>query len=144
LAVSHALDMLHRRHNATIRTSKSDKMRPRLIAAARAIGLSEEELASRAQLDVTLIEKLDLRRLTRIPVFCFERLASVLGTIGDRIEEMTTGPPLLSAGVRHKARRRPAATTEDFVNAISTSSLPDEIKRFWFEAVEAESLKGEE
>jgi hypothetical protein len=144
LAVSHALDILHRQNSPPTRTSKISGTRPSLIAAARTIGFSEEELATRVQLDVTMIEKLDLRRLTSIPRFCFDRIASVLGLVADRVEEMTTGPPLFPANVRYKARQKPTVTTEDFVYAISNSSLSDEIKQLWLEAVEAELRKAKE
>jgi hypothetical protein len=144
LAVSHALDILHRRDKIAS-PRKTGSERPRLIAAARAAGLSEEELAARARLDITIVEKLDLRRITTgIPRLCFEWLASVLGTAADRIEEMTTGPPLLAANLRYKARRKPAPTTEDFTDAISNSSLSDETKAFWLEAVAAERAGSEE
>ena len=141
LAVSHALDILHRRNIPTTRTSKIIETRPGLIAAARTIGFSEEELATLVQLDVAIIEKLDLCRLTSIPRACFDRIATVLGIVVDRIEEMTTGPPLFPANVRYKARQKPAATTEEFVDVISSSSLSDEIKRHWLEAAEAERRK---
>jgi hypothetical protein len=145
ISVSHALDILHRRNKPTSGTPKTESERPRLIAAMRAAGLSEEQLASRVQLDATIIEKLDLRRITTgIPRLCFEWLASVLGTAADRIEEMATGPPLVEASVRHKARRKPAAVTEDFADAISNSSLSDETKRFWLGAVAAERARSEE
>lgn len=145
IAVSHALDILHRRYKVVTRTSKTSTSRTRLIAAASAAGLSEEQLAASVQLDATIIEKLDLRRITTsIPRLCFEWLASVLGTVADRIEEMTTGPPLVDASVRYKARRKPVAVTEDFADAISNSSLSDETKRFWLEAVEAERARSNE
>jgi hypothetical protein len=68
----------------------------------------------------------------------------VLGTVADRIEEMTTGPPLVDAGVRYKARGKPVAVTEAFADAISNSSLSDETKRFWLEAVEAQRARSDE
>lgn len=145
IAVSHALDILHRRAQTVIPTSMTGTSSARLIVAARAAGFSQEQLAARVRLDATLIEKLDLRRIpTGIPRLCFEWLASVLGTVADRIEEMTTGPPLVDASVRYKARRKPVAVTEDFADAISNSSLSDETKRFWLEAVEKERARSNE
>ncbi len=138
LAVSHALDLVHRQGEAARRTLKASNARPRLIAAARAVGISEEQLAARTGLEATIIEKLDLRRITGVPSMCFERLATVLCTVADRIQEMATGPPLFAAGVRYKAKKKPVPATEDFIDAVRNSALPDEVKRFWLEAVAAE------
>src|SRR5438093_13676535 len=57
LSVSHALNILHERDAATKRAPESS---PRLIAAGRAAGMSEEELADRADLNDIIIRKLDL------------------------------------------------------------------------------------
>lgn len=144
LAVSHALDIVHRRGEAAKCAPKLSSARPRLIAAARAAGISEEQLAARTGLDGTIVEKLDLRRVTGIPRLCFERLATVLSTAIDRIQEMATGPPLVAAGARYKAKRKPAPATEDFADAIRNSSLTDEAKYFWLDAVAAERKSGKE
>jgi hypothetical protein len=144
LAVSHALDIVHRRDQTAERAPKTSSARPRLIASARAVGISEEQLAIRSGLDSTIIDKLDLRRIsTGIPRICFEQLATALGTFTDHIWEMTTGPPLLAAGTRHKAKRKPVPTTEDFADAIRNSSLSEQAKRFWLEAVAAEHKSSE-
>jgi hypothetical protein len=45
---------------------------------------------------------------------------------------------LPAAGVRYKAKRTPMPVTEDFITAVRTSSLSEETKRFWLEAVAAE------
>ena len=126
------------------RAPKTSSARPRLIASARAVGISEEQLAIRSGLDSTIIDKLDLRRIsTGIPRICFEQLATALGTFTDHIRQMTTGPPLLAAGTRHKAKRKPVPTTEDFADAIRNSSLSEQAKRFWLEAVAAEHKSSE-
>ena len=144
LAVSHALDIVHRRDQTVERAPKTSGARPRLIAAARAVGISEEQLAIRSGLDSTIIEKLDVRRIsTGVPRICYERIATALGTVTDHIREMTTGPPLLAAGTRHKAKRKPVPTTEDFADAIRNSSLSEQAKRFWLEAVAADQESSE-
>lgn len=140
IAVSHALDIMHRRDEAAKGVPKDSARttQPRLLAYARAAGISDEQLAAHAGLDTMIIEKLDLRRLTSIPQMCFARLATVLSIVPDRIQEMATGPPLVAASVRHKARRKPTLTTEDFATAIRNSSLPDDAKRFWLDTIAAE------
>lgn len=144
LAVSHALNILHRRDEAVKGTTKVSGDRLRLLATARAAGISEGQLADRVELDFTVLEKLDLRRLTGIPRACLERLASALHTIPDRVLRMTAGPPLVGGGTRYKAKKKPVPATEDFVDAIRTSSLSEEAKRFWLElvAVERSEQKG--
>jgi hypothetical protein len=138
LAVSHALDIVHRHEEEGRRTATPVRARLRLLAAARAAGFSEEELARRSGLDDTLIAKLDLRRLVGVPRLCFERLAMALHVVVDQVTAMVTGPPLAAAGVRHKSKRRPSPVTEDFVDAVRNSTLPDKAKESWLRAVAAE------
>lgn len=135
LSVSHALNILHERDAAVKRAPESS---PRLITAGRAAGMSEEELADRADLDAIIIRKLDLRRLTGVPNACVERLAGALGVASAQILRMISGPALVGAGTRYKARRRPAPSTEDFADAIRTSSLPEKRKLFWLDVVATE------
>lgn len=135
LSVSHALNILHERDAAVKRASDSS---PRLITAGRAAGISEEDLADRAELDAIIIRKLDLRRLTGVPNACVERLAGALGVASAQILKMITGPPLVSAGTRYKAKRRPVPSTEDFADAIRTSALPEDRKLFWLGVVASE------
>ena len=143
LAVSRALDIVHRRDEEAKRTSKVTA-RPRLIAAAHAASISEEQLAALAGLDSTIVEKLDLRRIDRVPQLCLEWLATALSTSADQIQEMATGPPLVAAGTRYKAKGKPTPATEDFAVAIRNSSLSDEAKHFWLEVVAAERKSGKE
>jgi hypothetical protein len=139
IAVSHALNILHHRDKTANHEPKAgaSTATPRLLATCRAAGISDEELASRAGLDETIIVKLDLHRITNIPHSCFEVLAAILGIAAERIEEMATGPPL-AAKVRYKAKGKPVPTTEDFADAVRNSSLPEESQRFWLETVLAE------
>lgn len=141
LTVSHALNILHERDVAAKHEPKASSATPRLIATARAAGVSEEQLADRIGLDVGIVQKLDLHRITDIPRACFERLARVLMTASDRVREMTTGPALVAAGTRYKAKKRPFVTTEHFADAIRTSSLAEEAKRYWLDVVDAEAVE---
>jgi hypothetical protein len=136
LSVSHALDILHRRDDSAKRSMKADGKTARLIATARRAGLTPEELARRSQLDVSIVEKLDLRRITGgIPQLCLEWLAAALGMMRTEIEEMSTGAPLMSAGAHYKASSKPTPTTEAFAEAVRASALPDETKRFWLDTM---------
>lgn len=137
--VSHALNILHR-----LRTTPNiPQDRPRLISSARAIGISAAQLEERALLDTSVLLKLDLRRLTHVPRTCLDRLADALGTVPDRIAEMISGTPLAS-GSRYKAKAKPVSQTQDFAEAIRTSALPDEAKRYWLDIIVADrsSVKG--
>jgi hypothetical protein len=138
LGVSHALNILHRRRTAP----SPSQSRPRLISTARALGISEDQLAERVLLDTSVLLKLDLRRLARVPRTCLEQLADALSTVPDQIAEMTSGPPLAS-GARYKATHKPVPTMEDFADAIRTSSLPDEAKRYWLDIAEADRSSDE-
>lgn len=135
LSVSHALNLLHERDAAAKPAPRSS---PRLIAAGRAAGMSEEELADRANLNDIIIRKLDLRRLTGVPTACVERLADALGVASAQVLEMISGPALLGAGTQYKATRKPVPSTEDFADAIRTSSLPEDNKISWLEVVATE------
>lgn len=135
LSVSHALNILHERDAAAKRVPESS---PRLIAAGRAAGMSEKELADRAGLNAIIIRKLDLRRLTGVPNACVERLAGALGVASAQMLTMISGPALVGAGTRYKATRKPVRSTEDFADAIRTSSLPEERKLFWLDVVATE------
>lgn len=142
LAVSHALDILHRRADKA--TPKTLPATCRLISAAQMVGITDEQLATLVGLDRTIIQKLDLHRITNTPGLCIERLGTALNMPRDQIQEMATGPPLMGAGVRHKAKRTPSPATESFENAIRASSLSEEDKRFWLELIEAEREIGKE
>ncbi len=145
LAVRKALNIVYRQDGEARQAPdvKSNRTSLRLIAAARAAGTSVGQLAASAGLDQTIIQKLDLRRLTKIPSLCYERIASALSTTPARVQQMVSGQPILAAGVRHKTTRRPILTTEDFGVAIRNSSLSEEAKRFWLESDGAELENGE-
>jgi hypothetical protein len=145
LGVSHALDILHRRDEAGKRAPKAAGARARLIATARTLGLSPEQLAMRTRLDVSIIEKLDLRRIKGgIPRLCVEWLAETLGIVTAQIQDMTIGSPLAAVRAHHKTKSKPTLTTEDFSDAIRNSALSEETKQFWLDAVASERESGTE
>jgi hypothetical protein len=148
--VSYAMDLLHQqdtRERAFHRQERGTEQvtvtaisdTQRLLNAARAKGLSAQELAHRTDLDHSVIQKFDRRRIKgTIPRVCLERISDVIDRAVPIVRTMVTGPPLLSAHARHKAKRKPAPTTESFADAIRRSSLPEETQRFWLDAVAAE------
>ena len=138
LGVSHALNIMDKRNTRTGHTLDRDAAMLRLTVMSRAKGLSEHELARQTGLDGSIITKLDLRRLTGIPWLCFERLAATLRASVDLIRPLITGPPIMGAGVRYKAKNKPKPVTESFANAIRNSSLAELDKQFWLDVAEQE------
>jgi hypothetical protein len=138
LAVSQALDIVHRRNEEAKHTQKAITTQSWLTGLVGDAEISEEQIEMDAKLDDTMVAKLNIRRLTGIPRKCFELLATVLGVPANRIEEMTTGPPLIAMGTHHKTRRKPILKTEDFAEAVRNSNLSEDAQRFWFEVIAAE------
>jgi hypothetical protein len=142
LAVSHALNLLHRRQEEAQTRAPIERNPPRLSAMIQAAGISEEVFAERTGLDETLIIKLDRRRISgRFPSLLFERMANVLATTATWARQIVHGPPILAPGVRHKAQQKPQAVTEDFVAAVRASSLSEEAQQAWIDAVGEEEMK---
>jgi hypothetical protein len=124
--VSYALNLLDKRDAAQS-----------LFDRAEASGVSQKELAQHAKLDDSMLQKLNRHLLTGVPRECVRRLALVLNDTLERIVQLITGPPLL-AGMRHKAKRKPIATREDFLTAVEHSSLTRDEKDDWVRIVTAE------
>lgn len=134
--VSYALDLLHRQDQARNAATTAAPQDVRLLKVAQAAGLNAAELARRTDLDESIIVKLDRRRICGvIPQLCLERLGSALKAAHQRVRTMVTGPPIREAGLLYKARTKPSVVTESFADAIQRSSLPEEVKRFWLDAV---------
>lgn len=138
LGVSHALNLLEARDERHIQESKRPVDGERLLSWAGRIGVSEEVLLRQTRLDRTLLKKLDLRRLTGVPQQCLELLASALQSSIDFLRPLITGPPLAQQGVRYKSRERPRLVTENFADAVRSSSLEDADKCFWFDVTTKE------
>jgi hypothetical protein len=61
----------------------------------------------------------------------------------EHVVQLITGPPIL-AGIRHKAKRKPVATQEDFLTAVQRSSLSEDEKKDWVQVVAAEKSSASE
>lgn len=133
VGVSHALNLLADRQEEHAQGKAHPDPGTRLLLWAKRCGITNETLARKTGLDLVLLTKLDMRRLTGVPQKCIERIATALQTSINFIMPMITGPPQLQPGLRHKSKQRPTATTEDFTDAIRNSSLDDANKRFWLE-----------
>lgn len=106
--------------------------------AADAAGLSLAAVASACRLDLSLVSKLNLRRIVAdsIPADLFARLGEVLHAVPDQMRACTTGPPRLAAGRAYLASSKPeAAPPQTFADAVRTSSLSPDDKAFWLDQV---------
>src|SRR5260370_39071191 len=138
LGVSHALNIMDKRNARKGHTPDSNAAMLRLTTMSRAKGVPEQELARQTGLDSSIITKLDLRRLTGVPWLCFERLPATLHASVDLIRPLITGPPIMEAGTRYKAKRKPRPVSEAFADAIRSSSLAEPDKQFWLDVAEQE------
>jgi hypothetical protein len=138
LGVSYALNLLHRRNEA-VKASETPKTAPRLLKFASSQGVSGEALACAVRLDLQLVRKLDLRRILEVPRLCVDTLATELRLQAEQIMRMIIGAPLMSPSVQHKSKRKPAPTTETFEEAIRRSSLSNDDKEYWLQAVAEEA-----
>ncbi len=139
--MSHALGIMHRQDAARAAAPATSI---RLCEAITTSGITEAEFLNRSNLDEILLAKLNRRLISAasIPAAAFERIANAIGRELAIVREMLTGgdPIPLRA---HKSRSRPAAQTEDFLEAVKSSNLSDEAKSDWVRIVEAERKKGE-
>jgi len=137
-AVSSAIEHWHslRRQGASTQAPMT-----RLTALMRAHGVKEDELATRCRLDLSMVLKLDKRRIVpfeSIPTECFQMLGKALDESWLRIREMICGPPLpVAVGGTHKSKRKAQMGTQTFEQAVEASSLSAENKRFWIVLVKA-------
>ena len=141
IGVSRALNILSQQESE-IETPTVTLRGSRLLAVCRRAGISEEELANGTDLDRSIIEKLDLRRLSAVPTVCFERIARVLRTSVEFVIPLITGPPVVLAGARYKSAKRPKSKTEDFAAAVRSSSLGSTQRDFWLDAVRKQQERG--
>jgi hypothetical protein len=113
----------------------------RLSQRMKLRGLDEAQFAARCRLDVSVIVKLDRRRIApmgSIPGECLDRIGAVLNESRRSVEEMICGPPLrtAAAGLR-KARQKTELPTETFEQAIRESTLPDVDRVYWLSIIAA-------
>lgn len=134
LGVSRALNLLDQQAKQPLKKSPTERKATRLLIECKAAGVSREELARRTGLDVSIIDKLDLRRLMNVPTTCADRIAEVLRQRTEFVQPLITGPPVVERGVRYKSAKRPAANVEDFASAVRSSSLTRSQQEFWLRA----------
>ncbi len=138
--VSEAMNLLYKQKAARAAAVSAEKA-PRLCDAIKAQAMTEEEFEARCSLDHLIIAKLD-RRLIRpasIPRRCLERMAAALGKVIDEVLAIVGGNPIPLHS--YKAKERPTVKTEDFIDAVRSSTLSNEAKAEWIEAVAAEDAK---
>lgn len=142
LAVSHAMELLHRRGTAQNSAAKSGSVR--LFTAIAAVGKTAQRAASELELDSELLKKLDLRRLTELPSRLCEAASEHLSMSAEAFRSMVVGPPMINASARHKAKGKLSLTTETFAHAVEHSSLPDDKKAYWASIIAAQKSKSKE
>lgn len=115
----------------------------RLSQEIKSRGLSDREFAEKCDLDESLVDKLDLRRIhfAGIPQKLYELAAAALDTTIDAVRAMCTGEPI--GAVANKAKNKPTVPTEDFLVAVDSSDLSDGLKARWVEIVNGEHKTGE-
>ena len=142
LAVSHAMELLHRRGASQKTAAKSGAG---LFNAIAAVGKTAQAAASALELDLELLKKLDLRRLTELPDRLCEAASELLSMSAEAFRSMVVGgPPIANASARHKAKGKLSLTTETFANAVKHSALPDDKKAYWATTIAAEKSKANE
>lgn len=111
----------------------------RLCRAIKSHGLTEQEVRERCQIDDSLLAKLDLRRINvgSIPRKLHQLLADVLRRPLDDVRRLLAGDPVPAAA--NRSRSKPAIKTEDFLDAVRTSDLTNDLKAAWAAAVAAEA-----
>jgi len=117
----------------------------RLSQRLKTRGLDEAQLAARCRLDLSVIVKLDRRRIApvdSIPSECLDRIGAVLNESRRSLEEMICGPPLrtAAAGLR-KARQKAELPTETFEQAIRESTLPEVDRDYWLSLIAAANAR---
>jgi hypothetical protein len=143
LAVSHALDILHRRGSKQQSAGKAGAVG--LLKAIVSIGATAQSIAAELGLDEVLLKKLDLRRLTQVPEQLCKGLGERLRVSAEDVRSMVAGgPPLVNAAVQYKAKGKPLPSTETFIHAIQHSSLSDDQKAHWAKVVQAADRENNE
>jgi hypothetical protein len=142
LAVSHAMELLHRR--ATEQKSAAKSGSARLFTAIATVGKTLQSAAAELELDSELLKKLDLRRLTDLPSRLCEAASEQLSMSAEAFRSMVVGQPVINASAHHKAKGKLSLTTETFAHAVEHSSLSDDKKAYWASIIAAEKGKRNE
>lgn len=141
LAIAHARLASKDSSESVVPKSTANRLSQRL----KSHGLDEAQLAARCRLDVSVIVKLDRRRIApmgSVPGECLDWIGAVLNESRRSVEEMIYGPPLrtAAAGLR-KARQKADLPTETFEQAIRGSTLPDVDRDYWLSLIAATNAR---
>ncbi|HUQ70195.1 MAG TPA: hypothetical protein VM165_11760 [Planctomycetaceae bacterium] len=137
--VSHALNLLHSQPVSS-QAQESAVVDTRLHKMVQASGLSYEAFVTGCGLDRSLLAKLDRHLIvaTSIPEVCIQRLSQALKCAREIVVRAISGNPMLL--LSHKAKGKPVARQETFLDAVATSDLSDSAKQEWQRIVAGEEL----
>jgi hypothetical protein len=115
------------------RSSGSPAQAKRLARLIEERGRNPGEVATRIGLNPLLLRKFDRRRIRgEVPIEVYERLGLEVDLPSAYIIASATGPPISSSkGNFRKAKGQIQVATETFEEAITGSTLSDELKAFW-------------
>jgi hypothetical protein len=130
--VSYALNAIHEIQGPSQRSPET------LFVAARRAQLAPEQLATQAELDDSIVTKLNRRLIRDVPRLCIDRLSIVLKISREQVITMVIGPPAHAVGARYKSLNKPAPVIEDFLTAVRNSGLAPEAQRFWADVLARE------
>lgn len=126
--VSHALDLMHQRAH------QSSKSFARLGDAIVATGQSDDEVAAKCKLDFSIVAKLDRRliRFESIPQLCILLLSAATNQSPKFIARLLQGGPV-QLNPTFKSKKKPVTQVEDFVDAVKSSELTEDVKDEWLQ-----------
>ena len=134
--VSHALEVLHQRER------QASEACVRLGDAIKATGQSDEDVAAKCNLDFSIVAKLDRRliRFESIPQLCISLLSAATSRSPEFIVRLLQGRPV-QLKPTFKSKKKPESKVEDFVDAVKSSELAEEVKSEWLRLL-SEDLSG--
>jgi hypothetical protein len=111
-----------------------------LLKEAAALGLGAAEFAKRLRMSVPLVTKLERRQMTpsSIPPQVVAVIAEVLQRTAASISDYFDNPPALAARASYKSKRAPAATRQDFFEAVHDDPELDPADRNYWASLEGE------
>lgn len=106
-----------------------------LLAAAKAKGLSNRDLAEALHLDIPLLARLEQRliRAASLPRLLVEQMAQTLDRSVAEVAAYLRGGASLAAGAHYKAQQAPSAGSQVGFAEVLTRSSAD-VRIFWQEA----------
>ena len=126
--VSHALDLIHQRER------QASEACARLGDAIKATGQTDDEVAGKCKLDFSIIAKLDRRliRFESIPQLCITLLSAATNQSPEFIARLLQGGPV-QLKPTFKSKKKPVSQVEDFVDAVKSSELTEDVKDEWLQ-----------